>query len=194
MGLSVRIAAGRGHARGGNFAPATAPISQTYPGVSDTSFTAGNGDRTMRLTIDIPASPAQVWHVFSTADGWKMMSVKTAYVDFREGGVIRLNYREGSPKGDADNIENQIVAFVPERLLVFRNVHAPRGFKDGELFGRVTTVLAIEPLAGGGSRVTLSGDGYGPSTEFQALYGKFLTGNAYTLTSLRDALAKAAGH
>jgi len=174
-----------------NFAPASTPISQRYPGVSETSFIADNGERTMRLAIDVPASPRQVWRVFSTADGWKMLSVKTAYVDFREGGVIETSYRAGSPKGDPDNIKNQIIALVPDRLVVFRNVQAPRDFKDAALFARVTTTVSLEPLGRARSRVTISGDGYGPGADFQALYGKFLTGNAYTLVGLRDALAKA---
>lgn len=30
-----------------------------------------------------------------------------------------------------DNIRNRIVAYVPERLLVFRNEHAPKGISFG---------------------------------------------------------------
>jgi uncharacterized protein YndB with AHSA1/START domain len=168
----------------------TAPISQTYPGVSDTSFTAGNGDHTMRLSVDIAVDPPAVWHALSTADGWRALSVKTAYVDFRQGGEIETNYKAGSPKGSLDNIKNQIIAFAPDRLLVFRNVQAPRGFKDADLFGHIVTAIAIEPLGPGHSRVTLSEDGYAPTPGFDALYGKFLDGNAYTLAGLRDALAK----
>jgi len=165
-----------------------APVTRPVPGVSDTSFVADNGDRTMRLSIDMPVPPSRVWKALSTAEGWRALSVKTAYVDFREGGVIETSYRAGSPKGDPDNIKNQIIAYVPDRLLVFRNVQAPRDFKDAALFARVTTTIAIEALRSGGCRVTLSGDGYAAGPGFDALYGKFLGGNASTLVSLRDAL------
>ncbi len=169
-------------------APAAPPISQAYPGVSDTSFTAGNGDHVMRLSIDIPVGAPAVWHALSTADGWRALSVKTAYVDFHQGGDIETNYRAGSPQGSPDNIKNQIIAFVPERLLVFRNVQAPRGFTDADLFGRIVTSIAIEPEGAGHCRVTLSEDGYAPTPGFEGLYGKFLQGNAYTLANLRKAL------
>jgi len=171
--------------------PAAFPTAKAYPGVSDTSFVADNGDRVMRLSIEAPADPAQVWHVFSTADGWRALGVKTAYVNFRQGGVIETSYKAGMPAGDPDNIKNQVVAFVPERLLVFRNVQAPRDFPNAALFARVTTTVLIEPLGPGRTRVTLSGDGYGAGTGFDDLYAKFLGGNAYTLAGLKEALAKA---
>jgi uncharacterized protein YndB with AHSA1/START domain len=170
--------------------PSSFPTAKTYPGVTDTSFTADNGERVMRLSIEVAAEPAQVWHVFSTAEGWRALGVKAAYVNFRQGGVIETSYKAGAPQGDPDNIKNQVVAFVPERLLVFRNVQAPRGFPNAALFARVTSVVLIEPLGPGRTRVTLSGDGYGAGAGFDDLYGKFLGGNAYTLVGLKDALAK----
>jgi hypothetical protein len=72
--------------------------------------------------------------------------------------------------------------------MVFRNVQAPRDFKDPELFARVITTIAVEPLGPRRSLVTLWGDGYGPGAGFDELYGKFLTGNAFTLVKLREAL------
>jgi uncharacterized protein YndB with AHSA1/START domain len=192
-GLVPLILAAALAAEASHFTPTAEPISKTFPGVVDTSFVADNGDRTLRLAIETPANPERVWQVFTTADGWKALSVPTAYVDFREGGVIETSYRAGAPKGDPDNIKNQIIAYVPERLLVFHNVQAPRNFSGAALFARITTSIRIEPLDSGGSRVTISGDGYGPGAGFDDLYGKFLQGNAYTLAGLRDALAKGAG-
>jgi uncharacterized protein YndB with AHSA1/START domain len=173
-------------------APSAFPAAKTYPGVTDTSFTADDGERVMRLSIEVAADPARVWHVFSTADGWRALGVKTAYVDFRQGGVIETSYKAGTPKGDPDNIKNQVVAFAPERLLVFRNVQAPRSFPNAALFARVTSIVEIEPLAPGRSRVTLSGDGYGAGAGFDDLYAKFLGGNAYTLVEMKDVLEKTA--
>jgi len=171
--------------------PSGFPAAKAYPGVTDTSFVADNGDRVMRLSVEVAAGPAQVWRVFSTAGGWRALGVKTAYVNFRQGGVIETSYKAAAPQGDPDNIKNQVVAFIPERLLVFRNVQAPRGFPNAALFGRVTSIVLIEPLAPGRTRVTLSGDGYGAGPGFDDLYAKFLGGNAYTLVGLKDALAQA---
>ena len=170
--------------------PPAFPAAKAYPGVTDSSFVADDGERVMRLSIEVAADPARVWRVFSTAEGWRALGVKTAYVNFRQGGVIETSYKAGAPKGDPDNIKNQVVAFVPNQLLVFRNVQAPRGFPNAALFARVTTIVEIEPLAPGRTRVTLSGDGYGAGPGFDDLYAKFLGGNAYTLAGLRDVLAR----
>jgi uncharacterized protein YndB with AHSA1/START domain len=185
--LSVLLLAGAATAA----TPPAFPVAKAYPGVTDTSFTADNGDRVMRLSIEVAADPAQIWHVFSTADGWRALGVKTAYVNFRQGGVVETSYKAGVPQGDPDNIKNQIVAFAPNQLLVFRNVQAPRDFPGAALFARVTTIVLIEPLGPGRTRVTLSGDGYGAGPGFDDLYAKFLGGNAYTLAGLKDALDKA---
>jgi uncharacterized protein YndB with AHSA1/START domain len=189
LALGCALLAGAASAAG----PSSFPAAKTYPGVTDTSFVADNGDRVMRLSIEVAADPAQVWHVFSTTEGWRALGVKTAYVNFRPGGVIETSYKAGMPQGDPDNIKNQVVAFVPERLLVFRNVQAPRDFPNAVLFARVTTIVQIEPLTPGRTRVTLSGDGYGAGAGFDDLYAKFLGGNAYTLAGLKDVLAKGVG-
>lgn len=166
-------------------------LAQQFPQVADSSFTTARGDRTMRLSVVIKADPTAIWHALSTAEGWTGWAVKTAYVDFREGGIIETSYRPGVARGDPDNIQNQIIAFVPERLLVFRNVQAPRDFKDAETFGRIVTSIALEPLADGATRVTISGAGYGQGEAFDRLYGQFAWGNSYSLVELKKALEAA---
>lgn len=167
---------------------AAEPLAVQFPQVADTSFVTAKGDRTMRLSVVIGASPAAVWRALSTADGWMSWGVKSAYVDFREGGIIETNYKPGAALGDPDNIQNQIIAFAPERLLVFRNVQAPRDFRNAETFGRIVTSIALEPQPGGGTRVTISGAGYGAGADYDALYRQFAWGNSYSLMELKKAL------
>ena len=167
-------------------------VATAFAGVTDTSFVADNGDRTMRFETEIAAPAHDIWLALSTAEGWRRWAGKTAYVDFREGGAIETSYRPDAPRGDRDNIKNQIVAIVPDRLLVFRNVQAPTNFKDPELFARVTSILRIEPLGPRRSRVVYEGEGFGKGAGFDALYHQFAKGNAYTLSELRQAFPDAA--
>jgi uncharacterized protein YndB with AHSA1/START domain len=171
--------------------PADAPkaAAEEFPGVENTSFVAANGERTMRLSTLIKVPPARVWAALSSAEGWRSWAVKSAYVDFREGGQIETSYREAAPKGDPNNIRNQIIAIVPGRLLVFRNVQAPGGFKDADLFSRIITTIAIE-AEGPGTRVTISGAGYAQGPGYDALYKNFTWGNSYSLVALRKSLEK----
>ena len=158
--------------------------AQTPDAVRDTSFVEPNGDRVLQLSTVVAAPPAEVWRALASADGWKRMGVQMAVVDFRVGGVIETNYRADARPGERGNIKNEIVAYVPERLLVIRNVQAPPGFAHAEEFGRTATVVELEPAGEGETRVRLSGVGFRPGAAYDDLYGKFKGGNAYTLAVL----------
>ncbi len=161
-----------------------------FASVTDSSFVAADGTRTLRLSALIPAPPAEVWTALSTPDGWARWGTKTAYLDFRQGGQIETSYAANAPRGHRDNIRNQIIDIVPERLLVIRNVQAPRDFfGDAALFGRIVGTIRLEPEAGG-TRLTLSQEGYGATPAFDNLYSHFAWGNAYTLDGLRKSFIK----
>ncbi len=174
-------------------APASA-IAQDFPQVANTSFVAANGEKTMRLSIVVNVPADKVWWALSTAEGWKSWTVGTAYVDFREGGQIETNYKPGQPQGGPDNIRNQIIAVDDGRLLVFRNVQAPRTFKHPEEFSRIITSIRLEPTKTPGgleaTSVTISGAGYAPNPAYDELYGFFSKGNAFSLVELKDSLEK----
>ena len=170
---------------------ATGAAAQTdVPGVEDTSFVEHSGDRVLQLSTVVDAPGTTVWEVFTTADGWKQLGVQMAAVDFRLGGVIETNYRPEAKPGDPGNIKNQIVAYVPERLLVIRNVQAPPGFQNAEEFSKTVTVIEFEPAGVGKTRVRLSGVGFGKGPAYDDLYAKFRAGNAFTLDRLRKSWAE----
>ncbi|CAN5269510.1 hypothetical protein BH11PSE2_BH11PSE2_05820 [soil metagenome] len=156
------------------------------PAYQDSSYVEANGDRAQRLSIVVPATPGAIWSALSTAEGWKSWAVATAFVDFRPGGQIETSYKATVTQGERDNIKNQIVTFVPDRLLAFRNVQAPRDFKDAELFSRVLTVIELEPAGKGATKVMITGVGYGQGPGWDGLYSMFLAGNGYTLEKLKE--------
>ena len=90
------------------------------------------GARGFEVSGVVPAPPAEVFAAFTTPQGWKRMGVPFAAVDFRLGGTIETNYEATAHVGQADNIKNQIVAFIPGRMLALRNVQAPPDFPLSE--------------------------------------------------------------
>ena len=164
------------------------PMAQ-FPAVDDTSFTEPNGDRAIALAVTVPAPPAEVWRALSTADGWKSFAVKMAVVDLRVGGMIETSYDATARPGARDNIKNQILAYLPGRLLVIRNVQAPSDFKHAEEFGRTVTAIEIEPQGAAASRVRLTAMGFGPGPAFDALLAQFRMGDGWTLEALRKRFA-----
>lgn len=162
------------------------PSWRDYPGVSNTSFAEPNGDRSLQLSIDLNASPETVFALFTTGEGFASWAVPVAKVDLRIGGSIEASYDPKAAFGNPDNIVNRIEAYVPGRLLVIRNVQAPRSLPARELFGRTVTMLEFAPLSGGRTHLTLTNAGYGKDSGFDALYKHFEWGNAYTLDRLRQ--------
>lgn len=162
-----------------------APSWRDFPGVTNSSFVEPGGDRALQLSIEVPAPPGEVFRAFATTDGFRSWAAPVARVDFRVGGSIEASYDPSVKLGSADTIRNQIVAYVPDRLLVIRNVQAPRNFVHPELFQRTVTVIELAPAAAGRTRVTLTNAGYGAGPDFDGLYRHFEWGDAYTLAGLR---------
>lgn len=161
-------------------------IAQTTdPGVADTSFSEASGHRVLQFSALIPAPPREVWSAVTTAEGWRRLGVRSAVVDFRVGGMIETNYKPDVPVGDRSNIKNQIVAYVPERVLVIRNVQAPPGFPHAAEFAETATVFELDAAGPSATRLTLTGVGFRSGPAFDALHTMFAVGNAYTLEILR---------
>lgn len=163
----------------------TARSWRDFPGVTNTSYVDAAGDKSLQLSLDIPAPPHAVFEAFATTDGFKSWAVAMARVDLRTGGEIEASYNPAAKPGDRDNIRNQIVTFIPDRLLVLKNIQAPTGFAGEGVFQRTATVIEFEPLPEGRTRVRITNTGYGPSAEAQKVFGHFEWGNAYTLAELR---------
>jgi uncharacterized protein YndB with AHSA1/START domain len=165
--------------------PAKFPDWRQYRDVTNSSFVEADGDRVLQLSIVVAASPAQVWDAFTTAEGYRAWVAPVSAVDLRIGGDIEASYDLAAKIGGPDNIRNRIVAYVPQRLLSFRNVQAPKALPHHELFGEIVTTLEIEDLGAGRSRVSLTAVGYGPGEGFDVLYRHFEWGNAYSLNELK---------
>ena len=153
--------------------------------VVNTSFVEPDGDRSLQLSIDVPATAHEVFAAFTTSDGFSSWAVPVAKVDFRVGGMIEASYNAHAKFGDPDNIKNAIVAYIPDRLLIIRNVQAPAGFVDSALFQKTVTMIEFSPLAANTTRVTITNAGYGPGPGFGDVYSHFEWGDAYTLHELR---------
>ena len=156
-----------------------------FPNVRDASFTEANGTRALKLSIDIDAPAITIWKLLSSSEGWKSWAVPVAWVDFKIDGMIETSYSGTAVRGQPGNIKNAIVAYVPERLLVIRNVQAPANFENAEEFGKTITAIEIQPLSPGRSRVELDGVGFLATPAFDSLLKKFKYGDSWTLEHLK---------
>ena len=164
---------------------AAEPSWRDFPGVTNSSFVEPSGDRSLQLSIDVPAPQQAVFDAFTTSEGFRSWAAPVASVDFRIGGEIEANYNPAARLGQPGNIRNQILAYVAPRLLVIRNVAAPPDFADPELFRKTVTMVEFVPLDAAHTRVTVTNAGYGAGPGFDRIYRHFEWGDAYTLAELR---------
>ena len=141
-----------------------------FPDVVDSSFVEANGDRTLQLSVVVPASAKDAYAAFATTEGWKTWAVPFAVGETRVGAVMETAYRLDAKAGDRANIRNQFIAWLPDRLLVFRNVQAPPDFRHADLFAKVVSIVEFESLGPASTRVVMSGVGYGAGPDYDELY------------------------
>jgi uncharacterized protein YndB with AHSA1/START domain len=169
---------------------ASAQSVKDFPDVVDSSFVQANGNKVLKIALEVPAPRKAVWDRFTTTDGYKTWAVPVAKVDAGLGGVIEGSYDSKAKVGDADNIRNQIVVWSPERTLAIQNVHAPQDLPGRKEFGEIVTIMEFEEAGPGATRVTLTAVGYKPGEPYDTLYKHFSWGNAYSLMKLKDSFVK----
>lgn len=129
----------------------------------------------------INASPAEVWRVFTTAEGFKATGAAQAQVDLRIGGEIRSHYDPKGRLGDAETIVNEILAYEPERMLAIRVKQSPASLPNRAALDGTWTVLYFSPAGDNMTQVRIIGLGYNNSAESQAMRKFFADGNRSTL-------------
>lgn len=129
----------------------------------------------------INASPAEVWRIFTTAEGYKQTGVAHAEVDFKVGGAIRTHYDPKGRLGDASTIVNEILAYEPERMLAIRIKQAPADFKYPDAIAGTWTVIYLTPAGDNMTQVRIVGLGYTDEPQSRAMREFFAEGNRWTL-------------
>ena len=169
-------------------APALAAPTAAAPAVSEQVRKEADGSMSLSHEVVVAARPEQVWAAITTVDGWKSWAVPVAWIAAERPDVIETSYNPAARPGDAMNIENEFVARVEERKLAFHTIKAPAGFPHVEALRRVIQTFELAP-DGGGTRVSLSGTGYGADASGQAVLAFFKGGNRVSLEMLRDRFA-----
>jgi uncharacterized protein YndB with AHSA1/START domain len=158
--------------------------------LTDTSYVAADGTRVLQQSILVPADVTNVWEAFTTSNGFASWAAPVAFVDFRLGGYIEATYDPKGTIGAPGNIRNEIVAFVPQRMLAIRNTQAPPSTAfDAPTFQKMHTVIFFEPVTGG-TVVTIVQPGFGTGEKFDGVYTHFARGNGWSLEQLAKRFAE----
>ena len=159
-----------------------------HPDVVDTSSIDAGGARVLQLSIDLNAPTKAVWDAFTDPIQIKRWEAPLAIVDLRQGGTMEESYNPKATPGDAQNIRHDIIAYVPGRMLVFRNTNAPSALPGRESYKQVVSILEVQDLGNGRARLILSQTGYAKTPAFDGLYAFFSEDNAELMETLKAAL------
>lgn len=168
---------------------AAGPAMAAGQSVRDTSIVDETGARLLRDEIVIQASPATIWRALTNESAYRRWVAPASFIDLRVGGTVEVSFDPKGKRGDPANLKQEITAYLPERLLVFRNLHNP-GAPGGAAYGRLAIILELTPEAAGQTKVTLSQVGYQKGSEFDAMYAFFATHNPEFLNDLKAFVEK----
>jgi uncharacterized protein YndB with AHSA1/START domain len=139
--------------------------------------------------VDAPV--AEVWKVWSTSEGYKVLGPALAEVDLRVGGTIRSRYRADGVLGDAETIENVILAYEPPTMMAIKISKPPASFPFKEAWKKPWTVLTLVPLDDGRTLIRAASLGYGTDEESLAMRRFFEAGNQQTIEHVQSHFARA---
>lgn len=117
----------------------------------------------------VNAPVAEVWRLFTTADGYRLMGAARAEVDLRIGGLIRSHAAASGVLGDADTAVNEILAYDPQHLLVTRPRQAPASVAYRDAIDGTWTVVYFTASGQDMSFVRMVSLGYRDTPQSQAL-------------------------
>jgi uncharacterized protein YndB with AHSA1/START domain len=164
-----------------------------YPDVRDTSMVDAQGSRVLQFSIDIAAPAKAVWDAFMDAPTVRRWAAPLAIIDARQGGTMEESYDAKAKAGDPENIRHDILALVPGQTAVIRNTNAPSKLPGRDFYGRVVSIIQVQDLGGGRTRLSISQTGYAPGPEFDKLYAFFSEDNAWAMEQLKTELERPTG-
>ena len=147
---------------------AAAPLSAAGPLVSE-------------AVVSAPADA--VWNAWTTVDGIQAWMVAKTDIDLRVGGLWRTSYTPDADLAGDAAIHQRILAFDPGRMLAFQTVKTPKNFPFPEIL-QTWTVVYLEPVDAGRTRVTVRMLGYTDDEPSQKMRAFFEKGNQATLEAL----------
>ena len=135
-------------------------------------------------TFEVDAPVADVWAAFTTKEVAEKWMVPLAEFDLRSGGTMKTTYDEEAGIGGPGTIVHNLLAVVPERLLVGKT-DAPDGNPFKESLKTVTGTWRFEPLGPARTRLHLGMHDWESTDDARRTRAFFETANPGVLEQLK---------
>ena len=153
-------------------------LAMAQVSVAQTSTEAVVAEATVDASVD------KVWEAFTTKDGIESWMVASGDIDLRIGGLMRTTYQKGSDLDGETAIHQAILSIDPGRMLSFRTIKSPKDFPFADAIFKSWTVVYLDPVDAGRTRVIVKMFGYDGDPESQKMRAFFELGNKVTLDAL----------
>ena len=152
---------------------------------------AASADEVSFVNEGVVAAPiAEVWKIFSTSEGYKVLGPALAEVDLRLGGTIRSRYGADGTLGDDETIENTILAYEPPTMMALRITKTPASFPFKNAWKSTWTVLTLAPVDDGKTLLRAASLGFGADEESVAMRRFFEAGNQSVIANVQRHFAQ----
>lgn len=138
----------------------------------------------------IPAPPAQVWQALTSTEGVLKWQCAKADLRLEPGAIWRTRYSPDGPLGDENTIFNRLLSYDPERMYSLQIEKPPAKFPFMNTYRQMWTVVYLEPIPPGSTKVTCRSLGLPDSEEGRKMGDFFERGNLYTLQQLKKHLSQ----
>jgi uncharacterized protein YndB with AHSA1/START domain len=160
--------------------------SGPYP-VDASLFVAEGVDlRSMSKEADYAAPPSAVFALFSSEEGLRKLYGIPSRIDLAVGGPYEWYFLDGNPYGTKGGEGNQVLAYIPDRLLVF-SWNAPPTQPESRA-KRTWVVMEFAEGAAGGTRLRLTHLGFGEGEKWDETYAYFDSAWGRVLQAVGEAL------
>ena len=147
---------------------------------------AASADEVSFVNEGVVAAPIEeVWKIFATSEGYKVLGPALAEVDLRLGGTIRSRYGADGTLGDAETIENSILAYEPPTMMALRITKTPASFPFKNAWKSTWTVLTLVPVDDGKTLLRAASLGFGADEESVAMRRFFEAGNQSVIANVQ---------
>jgi len=169
---------------------ASAASKADLAAVRETSSLETSGARMLQDTVRVRASPAVVWQALTDPASYRAWVAPASDIDLKVGGRVDVAFDPKAKPGGPPDLSQEITAYVPERMIAFRNLKTPP-LPGAGVYGKLAIVILLTPVGAGETEVSLSQVGYGAGAEFDALYAFFRSHNPEYLADLKAYAEKA---
>lgn len=146
-------------------------------------------DRIIVSSVEVEASPAQIWDLWTTEEGLTFFA-PASRIDLRPGGTYEVYFLPDAPEGQRGSEGTTVLGFQENRMLSITWAMPPY---MPEVRPHLTPLtIEIVPVSDTVTSVTITHTGWGEGGEWDEAYAYFQQNWPLVLTAMSEALTATA--